>query len=99
MCADEQYIKKRNHYRAEIDRVDAELSKLLNERAGYAIAIGKVKKLCGAKVFDPAREQEIIKRLTEMNTGPLSDEALIRIFERIIDESRRVERVEAAENQ
>ena len=85
----------RDRLREAIDRVDEEIARLLNERAGIAIEIGRIKKRSGEKLFDPAREQDIFSRLIEQNAGPLSADALVRIFERIIDESRRVERLEA----
>lgn len=91
----DEHKDRRDELREAIDRVDDEISRLLNERAGIAVDIGRIKKRAGEKLFDPAREQDIFSRLVEQNAGPLSADALVRIFERIIDESRRVERLEA----
>jgi chorismate mutase len=44
-------------------------------------------------VYDPAREKRIFARMKELNTGPLDDQAIVRLFERVIDESRRLERI------
>lgn len=86
---------ERQRLRDKIDELDDQIARALNERANCAIEIGHIKKRNGEKLFDPAREEEIFQRLTSENTGPLTAEAIVRIFERIIDESRRVERITA----
>ncbi len=70
---------------------------LLNQRAEQVIEMGKVKQKMEIKVFDPKRERDIFVNMTEKNPGPLHVDAIVRIFERIIDESRRLERIEANE--
>ncbi len=80
------------NWRNKIDEIDAELLSLLNRRAKYALKIGEVKRLQQLPVFDPAREEAILNRLSELNEGPLSHQSVIRLFERIIDESRHLER-------
>ena len=47
----------------------------------------------GMPVFDPSREKRIFARMKEDNPGPLDDEAIVRMFERVVDESRRLERI------
>jgi chorismate mutase len=79
--------------RLEIDRLDRELLKIFNERAGIALQIGEIKKERGLPVYDPDREKRIFERMRAANPGPLEDEAIVRLFERVIDESRRLERV------
>lgn len=79
--------------RVEIDRLDDELLRIFNERAGLALAIGEIKKDLGLPVYDPEREKRIFRRMQENNPGPLEDGAIIRLFERVIDESRRLERI------
>jgi len=71
--------------RREIDRIDEEIVRLLNERARSAVRIGRMKKERGAAVRDPARENEILERLRELNKGPLSENAIIDIYRRSID--------------
>ena len=78
--------------RASIDELDRVLVKLLNQRAKYALEIGRAKGAAGLPVYSPEREREVIARVEEQNRGPLSAEALRRLYERIIDESRRLER-------
>jgi chorismate mutase len=79
--------------RAEIDRLDSELLKIFNQRAVLALRIGELKKESGLPIFDPGREKKIFQRMKNDNPGPLDDQAIVRLFERVIDESRRLERI------
>lgn len=79
--------------RAEIDRLDSELLRIFNERASLALRIGEIKKGLDLPVYDPAREKRIFQRMASENNGPLDDQAIVRLFERVIDESRRLERI------
>lgn len=83
-------------WRAKIDEIDEVLVDLLNRRATCALEIGEVKKTLGMKVHAPERERRVLSEVQALNKGPLSNEAIRRLFERIIDESRRLER-EASE--
>ena len=78
--------------RKRIDLLDDVLLRILNERARIALEIGRIKKELGLAVFDPGREKRIFSRMKADNPGPLDDEAVVRLFERVIDESRRLER-------
>lgn len=79
--------------RGEIDRLDSELLKIFNQRAQLALKIGEIKKTTGLPIFDPGREKRIFQRMKSENPGPLDDQAIVRLFERVIDESRRLERI------
>ena len=79
--------------RERIDRLDDELLRIFSERASLALAIGEVKKQKGLPVYDPAREKRIFARMKGANPGPLDDGAIVRLFERVVDESRRLERI------
>ncbi len=79
--------------REEIDWLDSELLRMFNRRADFALKIGEIKKAKGLPVYDPAREKKIFQRMKAENPGPLDDEAIVRLFERVIDESRRLERI------
>jgi len=79
--------------RTEIDRLDSELLRIFNERASLALRIGEIKKGLDLPVYDPAREKRIFQRMASENQGPLDDQAIVRLFERVIDESRRLERI------
>ncbi|OFV94350.1 MAG: chorismate mutase [Acidobacteria bacterium RIFCSPLOWO2_12_FULL_65_11] len=79
--------------RKDIDRVDEVIVRLLNERARVACEIGRLKKLDGVPVYQPEREKQVIDHVRSVAVeGPLGPEAVVRLFERIIDEARRLER-------
>ena len=80
-------------WRVEIDRIDEQLIELLNKRSVCAIEIGRIKRQLGLPIYSPGREKEVIEHVTSRNGGPLDRAAVRRLFERIIDESRRIERV------
>jgi chorismate mutase len=83
--------------RDAIDRVDDVLVKLLNQRARYAVEIGEIKGILSLPVYSPEREKDVLHHVETASEGPLDGAAVRRLFERIIDESRRVER-EAAQH-
>lgn len=84
----EKSIEKR---RNEIDILDVELLRLLNERARIASELGALKVSSGLPVYDGRRERHILARLCESNQGPLDRESISSIFRCIIRESRRLE--------
>lgn len=79
-------------WRKEIDVLDRKLLKLLNRRAECAIEIGRIKQAIAQPIFVPEREMSILNRILELNKGPMDAEAVRRIFQQIIDESRRLMR-------
>ena len=82
--------------RRRIDALDESLVRLLNERAGCALAIGDLKREMGLQVYQPEREREVLGHVRAVNPGPLDEGAIGRLFERIIDEARRLERLSSA---
>ena len=78
-------------WRKRIDEIDRQLIELLNERTRCAMAIGRLKRQLGENVHQPEREREILKNALRANSGPLSDDAVRRLFERIVDEARTIE--------
>lgn len=80
-------------WRKKIDDIDIQLVKLLNERTTCAMEIGKLKLDLGLDAYSPEREVEVMRNVSASNRGPLSSEAIRRLFERIIDEARSVERI------
>lgn len=79
-------------WRRKIDEIDGELLRLLNERSRCAAEVGKLKRAAKLPLYQPEREGEILNRVTHANPGPLPDTAIRRLFERILDEARAVER-------
>ena len=87
--------KTMEDWRIRIDELDLQLVQLFNERAQCAIEIGHIKRRLGLDVYSPQREAQVIANVTSASHGPLDTEAIKRLFERVIDESRRIERIEA----
>lgn len=71
--------------RERIDELDAKLLELLNERARCVIQIGAIKQKSQADVLVPQRELELMNRLTSLNSGPLTEEMVLHLFQEIID--------------
>jgi len=85
---------KLEELRKEIDRIDQELVRLLNERARCAVNIGEEKKKGQAPVHDPAREDEVLERIRSLNSGPLDGSAIDGIYRAIIAECARIQKEE-----
>jgi chorismate mutase len=93
-------VKALDDLRQRIDALDERLVELLNERASCAMHIGDIKRRLGLDVYQPDREAEVLGHVRGHGAatgGPLGAEALTRVFERIIDEARRLERESASE--
>ncbi len=91
------WLKRKNKddiekWRRKIDKIDVKIVRLLNKRARYADEIGKIKEKLNLPIYSPERESQVIQNVIKHNFGPLSDMAIKRLYERIIDESRRLER-------
>lgn len=97
--AEERVIARLDALRRRIDALDEELVRLLSRRAECALEIGRVKKDAGLDVYQPAREVEVLAHVQEINPGPLDGDAIRRLFERVIDEARRLERIADAEEE
>ncbi len=78
--------------RERIDAIDRRLVELLNERTSIVEEIGRVKQEANLAIYEPKRETEVFDNITSHNQGPLSADGVKRIFERIIDEMRRVQK-------
>jgi chorismate mutase len=81
--------------RTRIDVIDEQLVRLLNVRVACAVEVGRLKHEAGLPIYQPEREAQVLGRVRRSATdlaGPLTAEAVVRIFERIIDEARRAER-------
>jgi len=78
--------------RNQINEVDNQLVKLLNERARIVVEIGKLKKETGEQIYSPEREKEVFARIAEVNQGPLPDKCLIAIWRELMSGSFVLER-------
>ena len=79
--------------RVQIDEVDRDIVKLLNERMRVVEEIGRIKRLASLPIYEPKRESEVFANVISSNGGPLPPDGLRRVFERIIDEARTVQRM------
>jgi chorismate mutase len=85
--------------RDEIDKIDEVIVRLLDSRARVAYSIGRLKHELGRPVYEPSREAAVIAHVRQVNEalgGPLDGDAIARLYERIMDEARRIQRLEAA---
>jgi chorismate mutase-like protein len=83
---------KLEEFRVLVDDVDRRIVALLNERTRVVEEIGRVKRQAQMPIYEPKREDQVFANVTETNHGPLTEEAVRRIFERIIDEMRTIQR-------
>lgn len=79
--------------RAQIDKYDLHILKLLNERAAAAAEIGKIKNEHGAEVFTPAREEEVLQNVLQANKGPLDAGTVRAVFRELISGCRALQKV------
>ena len=86
-------------WRGKIDTLNRELLGLLSERARCALEVGRIKRENDQPIYAPERETAVLRQLESLNEGPLSDEAVRRIFRQIIDEARRLEQEHAEEDE
>jgi chorismate mutase len=78
--------------RERIDELDLRLLQLLNERTAIVEQIGRIKQELSLAVYEPKREEQVFANVLQHNHGPLSHDAVKRIFERIIDEMRTIQK-------
>jgi chorismate mutase/prephenate dehydratase len=79
--------------RSQIDKLDLQILKLINERAAIALKIGQLKNDHGQEVFSPAREEEVLRHVLQANKGPLSEQAVRAIFRELMSGSRALQKV------
>ena len=98
---DKLSIEERNKLldklRGQVDGIDKQIVNLINKRTLGAVLIGRIKRSLGQPTYNPEREKEISKKIASYSKTPLTNEALERIYERIIDESRSIQNYEAIE--
>ena len=81
--------------RKKVDFVDRILVYLLNRRTKITVLIGRIKIAMNLPTYSPEREKQIMEKVNKTNKGPLSEESLIRIYERILDQSRATQKSES----
>ena len=88
-----QTLAKLKNIRVSIDKLDLQIVKLVNERAGLAAEIGKLKNDQGAEVFSGAREEEVIITSLAASKGPLDPGTIRSIFREIISGARALQKI------
>jgi chorismate mutase len=83
-------------WRKKIDALDRQLVDLLSQRAQAAHEIGKLKKTAGMPIYEPDRERSVFENVRKLNPGPLPDRDLLRVYERIMDVMRQIQKEEIA---
>jgi chorismate mutase-like protein len=78
-------------FRREIDAADDRIIELINRRAEIGLKVGELKRLQGRPIRSPDREAEVLERMATLAGGPLSADAIRRIFSQIIEETRTLE--------
>jgi len=81
-------------WRKKIDELDKKLVELINQRAGYAREIGRLKRNTDLPIYEPDREKKIYENVQRANQGPLPDRELNRIYERLIDVMRKFQKAD-----
>src|SRR5947209_10395206 len=79
-------------HRKAIDRLDAKIVKLLNERTQHVLEIGAIKLKAGEEIYAPHRELAVLQRLCKLNPGPISDESLRAIYREIMSSALALEK-------
>jgi chorismate mutase len=79
-------------WRKKIDELDRQLVVLLSERARAAVEIGRLKRDTSLPIYEPERERVVFEKVQAVNRGPLPGRDLVRIFERIMDVMRNIQK-------
>jgi len=90
---EEEAQAKLEEFRVLIDELDRRIVGLLNERTRVVEDIGRVKRLARLPIYEPKREDQVFANVIHSNAGPLTPDGLRRVFERIIDEMRTIQRL------
>jgi len=81
-----------DEFRVSIDDIDRRIVELINERTRVVEEIGRVKREAQLPIYEPKREEQVFANITACNHGPVPSDSVRRIFERIIDEMRTIQR-------
>jgi len=80
------------HHRKAIDKLDAQIIRLLNERTSHVLQIGEIKLKAGEAIYVPHRERMILQRICKLNQGPIKDESLRAIYREIMSSALSLEK-------
>ncbi len=87
----DEAVEKLKGFRGQIDLIDSRILEMLNERATVALEIGATKRAAGLPVVELSRERAVIEGMGSRNQGPLSNDAIERIYTAVMLEMRRLQ--------
>jgi len=79
-------------HRHAIDKLDAQIVRLLNERTRHVLAIGDMKLAAGEEIYAPHRERAVLQRICQLNPGPMTDEQLRAVYREIMSSALALEK-------
>jgi chorismate mutase/prephenate dehydratase len=79
-------------HRKAIDKLDAQIVKLLNERTRHVLAIGEIKLKAGEEIYAPHRERAVLNRIGRLNQGPITSQSLVSIYREIMSSALSLEK-------
>ncbi len=79
-------------HRKAIDKLDAQIVRLLNERTQHVLEIGAIKLKAGEEIYAPHRERAVLERLRKLNPGPIADESLTAIYREVMSSALSLEK-------
>ena len=81
-----------SEHRQEIDRIDAQIIKLLNERTRHVLGIGEIKRKAGEEIYAPHRERQVLQRICKLNPGPITNDSIRAIYREIMSSALALEK-------
>lgn len=79
-------------HRKAIDKLDAQIVRLLNERTKHVLAIGEIKLKAGEEIYVPARERAVLNRIAKLNQGPMTDDQLRAVYREVMSSALALEK-------
>jgi len=79
-------------HRKAIDKLDAHIIRLLNERTRHVLRIGAIKVQSGEAIYVPHRERAVLRRIVKLNQGPIKDDSLRAIYREIMSSALSLEK-------
>jgi len=81
-----------SEHRQAIDKLDAQIVRLLNERTRHVLAIGEIKLAAGEEIYAPHRERAVFDRVCGHNAGPITNDQLRAIYREIMSSALALEK-------
>jgi chorismate mutase/prephenate dehydratase len=79
-------------HRKAIDKLDAQIVRLLNDRTRHVLEIGEMKLKAGEEIYAPHRERAVLQRIAKLNEGPITGESLKAIYREIMSSALSLEK-------